>query len=156
MKGWWSGIKPEADGKGWRCFPGTGQLRLRKNAVVLAENFSATMLGATPDDRVAIKMDDNQSMPLLGAIVIPHPSRGCHALKLEQIPQSKSLLYLMAYPRIQESAQKKYLQRRLDFLGRIAANVPIFVAEIPWGPPFSQELASSLVKGVGGWRPGGC
>jgi hypothetical protein len=104
------------------------------------------MLEATPDDRVAVKLDDNQSMPLLGAIVIPHLSRSCHALKLEQIPQSRSLLYLMAYPRIQESAQKKYLQRRLNFLGRIAASIPIFEAEIPWGPPFSQELASSLVS----------
>jgi hypothetical protein len=95
-------------------------------------------------------MDDNPSMPPLGVIVIPHPSRSCHALKLEQIPQSKSLLYLMAYPRIQESAQKKYLQRRLDFLGRIAANIPIFVAEIPWGLPFPRELASSLIQGVRG------
>ena len=141
-------LRLEADGKGWRCFPGTGQLRLRKDAVVLV-NFSATMLGATPDDRVAVQLDDNQSMPLLGAIVIPHPSRSCDALKLERIPQSKSLLYLMAFPRIQESAQKQQRQRRLDFLGRIAASVPIFKAEIPWGLPFPQELASSLVRGVG-------
>lgn len=143
-------LRLQPDGKGWRCFPGTGQLRLRKDAAALIENFSATMLGTTPDGRVAVKMDDNQSKPFLGAIVIPHPSRSCDALKLERIPQSKALLYLMAYPRIQESAQKKQRQRRLDFLGRIAASVPIFEAEIPWGLPFPRELASSLIQGVRG------
>ncbi len=143
-------LRLEPDGKGWRCFSGTGQLRLRKNAAALVENFSATMLETTADDLVAVNLAGNQSMPLLGAIVIPHPSRSCDALKLERIPQSKALLYLMAYPRMQESAQKKHRQRRLDFLGRIAASVPIFEAEIPWGMPFPRALAASLVRGVRG------
>lgn len=142
-------LRLQPDGKGWRCFPGTGQLRLRKDAVVLV-NFSATLLEATPDGRVAVKLDEDQSMPLLGAIVIPHPSRSCDALKLERLPQAKALLCLMAYPRIQEPAQKKQRQRRLDFLGRIASSVPIFEAEIPWGLPFPRAIASSLAQGVGG------
>ena len=142
-------LRLQPNGKGWRCFPGTGKLRLRKNAAALIENFPPTMREATPDDRVAVKLDaDHPSMPLLGAIVIPHPSRSCHALKLERIPRDKALLYLMAYPRIQESAGRKQRQRRLDFLGRIAASVPIFEAEIPWGLPFPRELADSLVEGV--------
>lgn len=143
-------LRLQPNGKSWRCFPGTGQLRLRQNAAALIENFPPTMREATPDDRVAVKMDDDRSMPLLAAIVIPNPSRSCHALKLERIPQSKALLYLMAYPRIQESVRKEHRQRRLDFLGRIAASVPIFEATIPWGLPFPRELASSLVRGVGG------
>lgn len=143
-------LRLQPNGKSWRCFPGTGQLRLRKNAAALIESFPPMMREATPDDRVAVKMDDNQSMPLLGAIVIPHPSRSCRTLQLEPIPPSRALLYLMAYPRIQELTQKKHRQRRLDFLGRIAASVPIFEAIIPWGLPFPRELASSLVRGVGG------
>lgn len=140
-------LRLEPNGKGGRCFPGTGQLRLRKDAAARA-NFPATLLEATPDDRIAVNLDADQSMPLLGAIVIPHPSRSCDALKLERIPRDKSLLYLMAYPRVHESAQKKQRQRRLDFLGQIATSVPIFEAQIPWGLPFPRELADALVQGV--------
>lgn len=145
-------LRLQANGGNWRCFPGAGQLRLRKDAAVLLD-FFPTMLEATPDGRVAVKMDAGPSMPLLRAVVIPHLSRNCHTLKLEQIPQSRALLYLMAYPRIQESAQRKPLQRRLDFLGRIAASVPVHKAEIPWGLPLHRELAASLIQ-LCPWRNG--
>ncbi len=141
-------LRLEPNGQGWRCFPGTGQLRLHKNAVALF-NFPETMLEATPDDRVAVNLGVSPSMPLLGAIVIPHLSHNCDAVEVERIPRDKSLLYLMAYPRMQESAQRERCQRRLDFLGRIAASVPIFEAEIPWGLPFPRALASSLIQEVG-------
>ncbi len=142
-------LQPDGpDGKDWRCFPGTGQLRLRQNAAALAENFSATARGATPDDRIAVQMDDNQSMPRLGAIVIPRLSRRCQALNLQRSSRSTSLFHLMAFPRIQGLQQRKHLQRQIDFFGRIAASIPIFEAEIPWGLPFPRELASALVQGV--------
>ena len=144
-------LRLQPDGKGWRCFPGTGQLRLRKSAAALIEKFPLTIRDATPDDRVAVKLDDDPSMPLLGVIVIPRLSRSARALKLERIPPSKALLYLIAYLRIQETTRKEQRQRQLDFLGRIVANVPIFEAIIPWGLPFPRKLAASLVRGVGAY-----
>jgi hypothetical protein len=141
-------LRLQADGAGWRCYPGAGQLRLRKDAAARI-NFPAALLEATADDRVAVNLDADRSMPLLAAIVIPHPSRRCAALTLERIPRDKALLYLMAYPRIQESARREPLQRRLDFLGRIAASVPLFRAEIPWGLPDPRALAAALVEGGG-------
>lgn len=140
-------LRLQPDGKDFRCFPGTGQIRLRQNAAALAENFSATAHGTTPDGRIAVTMDDNHSMPPLRAIVIPHPSRRCQALKLQRYSHSTSLFHLMAFPRIQ-GLQRKRLQRQIDFFGRIAASIPIFEAEIPWGLPFPRELASALVQGV--------
>ena len=44
--------------------------------------------------------------------------------------------------------QGKHLQRRIDSFGRIAASIPIFKAEIPWGLPFPPDLAHSLARGV--------
>ena len=79
------------------------------NAAALAENFSATVRGTTPDGRIAVTMDDNHSMPALGAIVIPHPSRRCQALKLQRYSHSTALFHLMAFPRIQ-GLQRKHLQ----------------------------------------------
>ena len=141
-------LRLQPDGKDFCCFTGTGQIRLRKGAAVLAENFPATAHETTPDGRIAVTMDGNQSMVPLGAIVIPRLSRHDKELKLQRIPRSMSLLYLMAFPRIQGLQQEKHLQRRLDSFGRIAANIPIFKAEIPWGLPFPHDLAHSLVRGV--------
>ncbi|MCR4318906.1 MAG: hypothetical protein NUV74_01040 [Candidatus Brocadiaceae bacterium] len=141
-------LRLQPKGKGWRCFSGTGEIRLRKNAAALAENFSATAHGTHPDGRIAIKMDGNQSMVPLGTIVIPYPSRHGKELKLQRLPRSMALLYLMAFPRIQGLQQGKHLQRRLDSFGRIAASIPIFKAEIPWGLPFPRDLVHSLARGV--------
>jgi hypothetical protein len=140
-------LRLQEDGDGWRCYPGAGQLRLRPDAAARSK-FPADLLETTADDRVAVKLAVCQSMPRLGAIVIPHPSRRCDALKLERLPPARALLSLMAYPRIQESAQKQQRQRRLDFLGRIATSVSIFDAEIPWGLPFPPQLAAALAGGV--------
>lgn len=141
-------LRLQADGKGFRCFLGAGQIRLRKGAAALADTFSATLHETTPDGRIAVKMDGNRSMATLGAIVIPHLSRRGKELKLQRLPCSLSLLYLMAFPRIQGLQQGKHLQQRLDSFGRIAASIPILKAEIPWGLPFPPELAHSLARGV--------
>ena len=141
-------LRLQPDGKDFCCFTGTGQIRLRKGAAALAGNFPATAHETTPDGRIAVTMDGNQSMVPLGAIIIPHLSRHDKELKLQRIPRSMSLLYLMAFPRIQGLQQEKHLQLRLDSFGRIAANIPIFKAEIPWGLPFPPDLAHSLVRGV--------
>lgn len=141
-------LRLQPEGKGFRCFSGTGQIRLRKGAAALAENFSATAQGTHPDGRIAVTMDGNRSTVPLGAIVIPHPSRQGKELKLQRLTLSMSLLYLMAFPRTQGLQQGKHLQRRIDSFGRIAASTPIFKAEIPWGLPFPRDLAHSLVRGV--------
>ena len=141
-------LRLQPDGKDFRCFPGTGQLRLRQNAAALTDNFSVTARGTTPDGRIAVTMDGNRSTVPLGAIVIPHPSRHGKELKLQRLTLSMSLLYLMAFPRTQGLQQGKHLQRRLDSFGQIAAGIPIFKADIPWGLPFPRDFAHSLVRGV--------
>lgn len=142
-------LRLQADGDGWRCFPGTGQLRLRRNAAVLAKHFPADLLGATADDRIAVEMSDHPVLPPLQSLVIPLISREHPALKVERVPASKALIYLMGYARLAETAQKAPRQRRLDFLGRVAASVPLYEAAIPWGLPYDPQLAPSLAASVG-------
>lgn len=142
-------LRLQLKGKDFRCFPGVGEIRLRKGASALAEDFPTMVRRTTPDDRIALKVDNDRSMPRLSAFVVPRPSRRCHRLKLERLPCSRALLYLMAYSRVQGLQQGEYLQRQLNSFACIASNVPVFAAEIPWGPPFPPEIAVSLVRGVG-------
>jgi len=141
-------LRLQPDGDGFRCFPGTAQIRLHNDVAPLAENFAATALGTTPDGRIAVGVNDNQSMPRLGAIVIPHLSRDTARLKLQRLSRSKALLHLMSYARVPDLQRKEHLQRRLGLFGRIAASVPVFKADIPWGLPIPRRLATSLIRCV--------
>jgi hypothetical protein len=142
-------LRLQPDGTGVRCFPGTGEIRLRPGAATLAEAFPATVQGTTPDGRTALQLAMDRSMPPLGAIVLPRPSRRCHQLQLERLSPSQALLALMASPRLQGLQQPEHLQHQLDACARLAAGVPVFQAEIPWGPPFPQDLAAALIREVG-------
>ena len=142
-------LRLRPDGGGWLCYPGAGELRLRRHAAALTANFPAPALGTTADDRISVRVDADCSMPHLGAIVVPHLSRSCDALKVERVPQAQALLYLMAYTRMKEPTRGERLRRRLDWLGRVAARVPLFEAKIPWGLPPPEGMVSALVRGVG-------
>ena len=115
----------------------------------MAGNFDADLQAVTADERVAVWFDEISPMPRLTAIVIPRLSPGSEALEITLIPPAKALLYLMAFPRIQESNRKVHRQQQLDFLGRIAAEVPLYEAVIPYGLPYPEGLAGELVNRVG-------
>lgn len=140
-------LKP--DGKTFYCFPGTGGIRLRKDASALAEKFPETSHGETPDNRIELNLHKNHSIPPLGAIVIPRPAPDCKVLRLERLPASKAVLYLMAYSKMQGLQQREHIQCRLDFSAKLVSSVPVFEAEVPWGIPLHQEVVPSIVKGVG-------
>ena len=142
-------LRLQPNGRGFGCFPGTGEIRLRRKAAALAENLTEATQGTTSDGRLALRFEGEQSMPPLGAIVIPRPSRRCRALQIEQLSPAQALLTLMTYSRIQNLQKQKHLQQRLDACGKIASSVPVFEAEIPWGPPFAPEIASALLREVG-------
>ncbi len=149
-------LRLQRDGQSWRCYAGTGELRLRKSAAAIIGKFPVARLSPTADDRIAVKMEALGSMPALKAILIPHLSSDCGTLKVERIPQAQSLLYLMAYPRLNETSRGARLQERLDFLGRIAAEVPVFKVEVPWGVPLSKDGLSSILSVLWGRQANPC
>jgi len=139
-------LRLQPAGEHWRCYPGSGYLRLRQNAAAIIEKFSPELRESTADERIAIRLGSHSARPRLDAIIIPRLSRECHTLELERIPTAKALLYLMAFPRIRESSIKAHRQCQLDFLGQVAARVPLYEALIPWGLPYPDDLAASLVR----------
>lgn len=139
-------LRLQSDGENWRCYPGSGYLRLRQNAAAIIEKFPSELCEPTADERIAIRLGSIVTMPRLSAIIIPRLSRECRTLELEPIPTAKALLYLMAFPRIQTSNIKENHQRQLDFLGQVAVSVPLYESIIPWGLPYPDDLAPSLLQ----------
>ena len=58
-------------------------------------------------------------------------------------------LALLQFPRIVGWEDPDVLDRQLQELGVIVEQVPVYVARLPWGPPFSPSLATDILGGLG-------
>jgi hypothetical protein len=144
-------LRLEPDGDDFRCFPGAPEIRLRPAAAALAGEFPTADTGRTADNRLAVHLDNHSdgSMPLLRAIVIPRPSRTCEVLSMERLTLPEALFWLTCYPRITGWQVSEPIRQQFQAFGRIAKSVPLYEAQIPWGPPFVPGLASALLRSVG-------
>lgn len=135
------------------CHLGATELRLRKGAEGLFARLAAEPASRrTQDDRQAVRMVDAQPgrLPLAG-IVIPRPHHdGSHTrLSVERLQPLQALLTLIRFPRILGWQDPAVLGRQFDELGAITERVPVFVANMPWGPPFADELPAELLDAMG-------
>ena len=139
---------------GFRCYPGTGEIRLRPGAAALAAGFRSTE--ETVDGRIALRPDRaGPTLPRLDAIVIPYPSRTARTPRVEQLTGYRTLVALLRHPRVLGLCAPELLRRQFEALGRVARSVPVYEARIPWGPPFDRELVDALVARLTpGRRPG--
>ena len=145
-------LRLEPDGHGFRCFRGTAEIRLRPSAAILVEQLPGAVAQSTADGRLAVRLGRDRSfmpLPRVRAVVIPRPSRTCQALCLKRLTRPEALFNLMSYPRVIGWQASEPMRRQFQTFARVAKSVPVFEAEIPWGPPFAPELPSALVQGVG-------
>lgn len=136
-----------------RCHLGGTALRLRKAATDLSALFgSAPAQRVTGDGRDALTMTSAvQELLPLAAIVIPAPQHDSMLTRPElvRLEQKQALLALLQFPRIVGWEDPAVLDRQLQELGIIVERVPVYVAQLPWGPPFSRSLASDLLADLG-------
>ena len=135
------------------CQLGATELRLRKAAGELIEQFDAApSRRRTGDarDALATQLAGEGHLPLL-AIVVPLPDRSGEdaSTELKRLPPTDALLLLSRFPRLLGWQDKDTIRRHFDQLGSIVAAVPVYLASLPWGPPFSADLVHSVLCGVG-------
>jgi hypothetical protein len=148
-------LRLDLSGERIRCFTGPLEARLRPGAASLTEGLGRSDAKPTADERLAIKLRSAPgSKPELRAVVIPRPSREIADLKLAKHTRHGALLELVRYPRIVGWQTEKPLRSQFRGFSRIATTVPVFSAEIPWGPPFQPEIAERLLRSTGFRAPG--
>ncbi len=135
---------------GLHCYRGARQIRLRSGAASLADQFPAPSIEITVDGRTAISIDGPESLlPPLAAIVLPRPSRSIEQLYVHELVRGDALFALMRHPRILGWKSFDVIRMQFDALARVVARIPLFVADIPWGPPFEAELPAKLLRDIG-------
>ena len=127
---------------------GAREIRLRPAARVMAGDFDRTLDGReTADGRLAIRPPTSSHPTLpLSAVMLPQPRRDRDTLSLERVGPAAALKYLLRFPRILGWRDMDVLTRQFDQMAVLADRVPFFVAELPWGPPFSRNASDQLAS----------
>jgi hypothetical protein len=144
-------LRLELSGDEARCYLGANETRLRKSAADLAAAFG-TEVGArrTSDERDALRLPAscNELLPLR-AIVVPQPDRDSRVVDVQRLGKVEALLMLSRFPRIVGWEDPDALAEQFGFLAQIVETAPVFVARVPWGPPFPAGLAAQILDAVG-------
>ena len=127
------------------------ELRLRPGAGELAAGMEAAWGSATSvDGRLAVAPPAPAAdAGPVAAVVLPRPDREAAALSLAPLDPVEAVLALAAFPRLAWRAGRG-AESQFDGVSRLASAVPVFVAGVPWGPPFRREAVEELLDTVAG------
>ncbi|KQX62902.1 hypothetical protein [Angustibacter sp. Root456] len=144
-------LRVQLDPDAARCYLGATELRLRKAATELAERFGdRPARRTTSDQRDALRLTgaSMERLPLT-AVVVPRPRRDVDELAVTRLTGGEALLSLVRYPRLLGWQDERVQAEQFSHLARLCELVPIYVADVPWGPPFSPDLGVRLLDAVG-------
>lgn len=135
------------------CSLGATELRLRKAAGDLAARFKEMpRRRLTGDERDALSIGaiGDDSAPL-AAIVVPLPDKSSDRTEpvIERLSAMDAFLMLSRFPRLLGWEDEEVLRNQFQQLGDIVDQVPVYLAVLPWGPPFAPDLAGSVRRAVG-------
>lgn len=141
-------LRLQQQGTDFSCFSGPEEIRLRPGAIDLLKQLAAPSR-VSVDGRLAVRVGSSRTMPRLCAIVIPYLSRTATVIRAERLSPAAGLLRLQAFPRIMGKQERALIEHQFQAMSEIARSVPIFEAEIPWGPPFTPDTSEKLLAALG-------
>lgn len=134
-----------------RCWPGMAENRLRRN---LGEIVDPATAGDAPtrtsiDGRTVWRPSASASPPELAAIVLPVLDDGQRDVEVRELPAGAALLELTRRPRILGWEDAAVRGRAFAELARLVRSVPVYLARLPWGPPFDPGTVDALLAAAG-------
>lgn len=135
------------------CSLGATELRLRKSAGELSTRFQDEPGRRTTGDArdaLSVERSETEDLPL-AAIVVPLPDHSAERTRpeVERMDAMAAFLLLSRFPRLLGWEDEDILRRQFQQLGDIIDRVPVYLARLPWGPPFPADVASLLREQVG-------
>lgn len=139
-------LRVDLDGHRPSVHLGATEARLRPGAHGLTTRFPRVPAERTTgDERKAVRLARPEgSLVPLGALVVPIPVRDLDHPEIVGVGAAEAVLLLARFPRLLGWRDRDVLQRQFEVVGELAARVPVSVAQLPWGPPFSSSLAPAL------------
>lgn len=136
-------LRVEVNGSA-QVYPGSTECRLRPSARGLAQGAPAR---PTADGRLALRPATLAEGTLpLAACVIPLPSRTASEVALKRLTAGQALRLLLHFPRVVGWRETSTLARGFEGLADLVQVVPVYQAQVPWGPPFPPGVLTDLLR----------
>jgi hypothetical protein len=141
----------DLDGARAMLSPGAVESRLRPATVSLKELFSMSgLVRTTSDGRTAMSLPGwTNGAVALDAVVVPLPSREEGELTLTSVNPAQALILLSNFPRLPGWVDTAVLTNQFNRLADLVERVPVYLAVVPWGPPFATDTGAQLLKRLG-------
>lgn len=148
-------LGPTTSGQPPTCYLGPTEVRLRKAASELVDLFGdQPRRRTTGDARDALQVRNATTERLpLAAIVIPRPQHDIDEVAVTRLPAKDAMLTLLRFPRIVGWEAGAVIGAEFQHVATVASAVPVYTADIPWGPPFSEAIAPTLLDAIGAGLP---
>lgn len=126
---------------GW---PGATENRLRRG---FADVFvpGATTRTSSDGRTVWTPPVTTSAMCRVEAVILPRPERHSDRLDIRRLPAGAALVELSRRPRILGWSDERILAQEFSNLSELVRRVPVFVARVPWGPPFDDTVIDALL-----------
>jgi hypothetical protein len=139
-------LRVSASEAGYRCSLGTTELRLRPASSALADGLpTAARARTTADHRTAVRVpiSTTEGAPLR-ALLVPRLRRDREDVEVTRLERRAAALTLLSFPRILGVVDPALQVEHFDQMTRLAAEVPVLVADVPWRSPVSESIAEAL------------
>jgi hypothetical protein len=129
------------------AWPGSAECRLRHRATSITEFYGGiARVRETADGRTAVAPHMSATDPLpLAACVVPLPCREARRVEVRRLPPLEALLRLVRFPRLVGWFEPLSTARQFQLLADLVETVPVLEARVPWGPPFSTDVAVDVI-----------
>lgn len=139
------------DGEPVRCWPGLGENRLRRP---LGDIVDAAAAGGEPtrtsiDGRTVWRPPPAAAPPELASVVLPVLDDDRREVEVCELTAGAALLELTRRPRILGWEDAAVRARAFTELARLVRSVPVYLARLPWGPPFDPGAVDVLLAAAG-------
>jgi hypothetical protein len=129
------------------CAPGAPDIRLRQSAAQLAEDCPEARTEVTADSRIALRPRNIAVTRVpLHAIVLPCPQHGPRPLRIARLTGSRAMVALARCPRVWPWTHQNNLRQQFNWFAEVARSIPVYEADLPWGPPFDPAIAEALTE----------
>jgi hypothetical protein len=133
------------------CVRAGHEIRLREKSASLVDRFGpAAEVRVTADDRRALAPAPTQLERLpLTAVVLPRPDRDHDDVSARRVPPGEAALFLTRCQRIEGWHGAEFLRPHFDASLAVVESVPVFEVQVPWGPPFAEDLDRKILDACG-------
>jgi hypothetical protein len=134
------------------AFPGNRGIRLRPSATEMITSLDLDHLGTatSPDNRTVItemRHLDLGPMPV-AAVVLPAPNRTNTDVRVERLTAAEALVAVLQATRVIGWLKPAAHRHTFTTAQEIVRNVPILRVHVPWGPPWTHDLAARVRNAI--------